>query len=316
MNGVCELVLYMDSSTEKISALNHNIPNAQEWPTKDLFMPHPPKFGLWRFHGRTDDIIVLSNSEKFFPVPMEIMISGHPLVSGALVIGQGRFQAALLIEPKSDDASDKAALVERIWPLVEKANFLVLGQGRITRSKIFVTSLNNPFRRAPKGTVVRNLTERAYEKETSELYSLDATEAKFESLPTLKSKFEFAEIENFVRCVISPAFSRIANASNDEDMFALGLDSLKTIEIVELLTAALWNYKKTLDLQWLSVRTIYSNPTIKQLALKLAKILDLGSSDIKDFNRVQSREQHAEIINTLVQKYTQDLITVQLCQLS
>lgn len=70
-DGVCELVHHMDPTTENVAALNHNMPEATEYATRDLFMPYSTKSGLWRFHGRVDDVIVLSNGEKFFPVPME-----------------------------------------------------------------------------------------------------------------------------------------------------------------------------------------------------------------------------------------------------
>ena len=45
-DGVCELVHHMGKSTEKIAALNHNFPDIAEYPTRDLFMPHPIKDGL------------------------------------------------------------------------------------------------------------------------------------------------------------------------------------------------------------------------------------------------------------------------------
>lgn len=66
-----ELVLLADPTTESSSALHHNYHGVKEWQTKDLFRPHPTKSGLWRFHGRKNDIIVLSNGEKLNSVPME-----------------------------------------------------------------------------------------------------------------------------------------------------------------------------------------------------------------------------------------------------
>lgn len=124
--GTFEMVLFADSSTEKTSALNHNLPGVREWRTKDLFQRHPDpaKSNLWKYYGRRDDIIVLSTVEKFNPVPMELLIEGHPLLVGALVIGQGRSRAALLVEPKAKDI-DGEMLIKEIWPLVEEANVQV-----------------------------------------------------------------------------------------------------------------------------------------------------------------------------------------------
>jgi long-subunit acyl-CoA synthetase (AMP-forming) len=60
-----------------------------------LFQRHQTKPTLWRHVGRKDDVIVLSNGEKFTPVDFEKLVEGHPRVRGALVVRKNRFQAAL-----------------------------------------------------------------------------------------------------------------------------------------------------------------------------------------------------------------------------
>lgn len=124
-----------------MAALNHNMPGVAKYATRDLFVPHPTKPNLWRFYGRTDDVVVLSNGEKFFPVPMETRLSGHASLSGALVFGPGQFQAGVLLEPK-EPVRETAAFIHELWPTVEDTNSLVLGQGRITRSRILVAERN------------------------------------------------------------------------------------------------------------------------------------------------------------------------------
>lgn len=71
-NGAFELVLYADNTTENISDLNHNLPGTAVYHTKDLFWPHPLKKDLWKYYARQDDIIILSNSAKFNPVPLKL----------------------------------------------------------------------------------------------------------------------------------------------------------------------------------------------------------------------------------------------------
>lgn len=44
-----------------------NFPDVSEWRTKDLFVKHPEKALLWRYVGGTNDLVVLSNGEKFNP---------------------------------------------------------------------------------------------------------------------------------------------------------------------------------------------------------------------------------------------------------
>ena len=109
--GAYELVLFADETTENMSALNHNLPGVREWRTKDLFKPHPTKPSLWQYYGRRDDIIVLSNGEKFNPVPMELKVQSHHLLAGALVVGLGRSEPALLVETKaSTEESERESL--------------------------------------------------------------------------------------------------------------------------------------------------------------------------------------------------------------
>lgn len=302
-DGACELVLHMDASTEKTAALNHNKPDIEIWPTRDLFLPHPTKQNLWRFHGRKDDIIVLSNAEKFSPVPMEIKLSGHPLLSGALVVGQGRFQPILLLEPKPE-LSNAKNLAEKIWPLVEEANLLVPGQGRITRSKLLIASDDKPFSRAAKGTIIRRLTEEAYKPEIDALYNSDTPNNFSESFPTLEATYEASAVERWVRSIVLLTFPVVANASNNDDMYALGLDSLKTLEIVESLKRSLQSHRRLSEIQWLSGKTLYSNPTIRKLASVLLGYLNSGQSSVLK-HVDESPESRSKRINDVVFRNTQ-----------
>ena len=160
--GTYEIVLFPHVH----SVLEHNLPGIKEWRTKDLFKQHPKKPNLWRYYGRRDDIIVMSTGYKFNPVPFELALQSHPLLSGALVIGQGRPDAALLVEPKEN--VDRDAVLNVIWPVVYVANKLVPRHGHISRNHIIVAE--KAFTRAGKGTVVRKLTENAFASEIEALY--------------------------------------------------------------------------------------------------------------------------------------------------
>lgn len=143
-----------EPALEKVRSLSANFPDVEIWHTKDLFKRHPTKPELWTFHGRVDDIVVLSNGEKFNPVPSEVHISVHPLVNGALVIGQGYPQPSLILEPK-DSSQTLETLVDAVWPAIDEANSQAPGQARITRDMILISHPSKAFVRSPKGTVVR-----------------------------------------------------------------------------------------------------------------------------------------------------------------
>ena len=297
-----ELVLFADASTERSSALNHNLPGTKEFRTKDLFKPHPTKPNLWRYYGRRDDIIVLSNSEKFNPVPMELLIQGNPLLAGAVIVGQGRLRAALLVEPKSDaHVHDLASLIEMIWPVVEEANLLAPGQGRILQSMIILASTDKPFTRAGKGMVVRKLTEQSYKSELDDLYSVDSGRTQ-RTVPILKPTFSRQSVESFVRSVITSCFPAAIGMSSDDDMFAHGLDSLKTAELVDLFKVSLREHSTSTDLSWISMKIIYQYPTIQYLSEAFY--------DFVNENKVPGRETstaRTERMDALVKVYTKDL---------
>ncbi|PQE12515.1 nrps-like enzyme protein [Rutstroemia sp. NJR-2017a BBW] len=298
--GAYEMVLFTDSSTESMSALNHNMPGVTEWRTKDLFMPHPTKKNLWRYFGRRDDIIVLSNSEKFNPVPMELHVQGHPLLAGALVVGMGRVRASLLLEPKPHVQGDeRKSLIETVWPRIEEANKLVPGHGRILQSNIIIA--DKPFLRAGKGTIVRKLTEQSFKEEIDALYSQTKLHVPAK-LPTLRATFEHEAVLQFVRSIVVSCFPAAANASNSEDLFSHGLDSLKITELVAVLKAGIAEHSSSSDVSWITPEIIYLHPTINQLTIIVSDFLNSGKvpSGSNDVARISN-------MKNIVETYTRDL---------
>ncbi|GLA21562.1 putative NRPS-like protein biosynthetic cluster [Aspergillus niger] len=152
----------------------HTYPELQSYHTKDVFMPSPTNCNLWRYYGRIDDVIVLSNSEKFNPITMEKVVEGHPLVHSAIIAGQGQFQASLLVEPdwnKWDEGQSARELIEAIWPIVQQANKIGPAHGRILKSKIAVASQKKPFKKTAKGSTQRHHVYRDYAEDIAALYS-------------------------------------------------------------------------------------------------------------------------------------------------
>ena len=309
--GAFELVLFADADTEDMSALNHNLPGIREWRTKDLFKrhPNPQKPDLWSYYGRRDDIVVLSNSEKFNPVPMELIIQGHPMLAGALVIGQGRHQAALLVEPKAH-MTGKETLLNEIWPQIEQANAIAPAQGRIVRSKMLVASPEKPFARAGKGTIVRKLTEKTYASEIQTLYSQKADKARISSsqMPTLRPSFPLQSVSGFVREAVVLALPSAAAVSESDDIFAHGLDSLKCIDLCKILKTGLQEISESHDPSWITAQIIYEHPSIEKLSTILHEFLNTGKLPK---GRSEHNNRGAEI-QAMVEKYTGSLPSHQL----
>ncbi len=148
-------------------------PHLTEYPTKDLFAPHPSEPDLWTHKGRIDDRIVFKPGYMCNPIAMEQQVSHHPEVRAALMAGTGRFQPALMVELASGQTlctEAKRGLVEQIWPIVQKANQAYKLGARISKSHILVLDREQPLNYSGKGTVRRLPTLRLYENILNDFY--------------------------------------------------------------------------------------------------------------------------------------------------
>jgi hypothetical protein len=102
-DGVFELVIVNNEQTNKYQGIFEVFPNLKEYRTKDLYSPHPTVPGWWKYRGRADDLIILSNGEKINPIPVENTIRSNPLVKAALAVGEYRFNPSLLIEMENEN---------------------------------------------------------------------------------------------------------------------------------------------------------------------------------------------------------------------
>jgi hypothetical protein len=60
---------------------------------------------------------------------------------------------------------DPADLVDQLWPVIEEANAGNPGQGQVWKSKVDIAKKDKPFKRTPKGIIVR--------RKTTELYAVE-----------------------------------------------------------------------------------------------------------------------------------------------
>lgn len=290
--GLYEMVIRPKDT--RYQAVFHTFPGLEEWRTKDLFQAHPTVPNLWKYSGRRDDVIVLSNGEKFTPVSTEKLLESHPLLKGALVVGEGRFQAGLLLEPdtKSDAAKDPSRLIESVWPLVEKANKEAPAHARIFQSKIAVAKADKPFHRAAKGSVIRRATLTQYEREIDDLYADDVNEC------TSSSDFD-GNLKGRLREVfrrVLPAFEE--GTPDDKDVFDLGIDSLDVLALASSLSKS-FNAAGKANVA-VSARTIYDHPSVEKLANHLES--ELKSSNKRSEITLSREGKLAEIVGKHVRE--------------
>ncbi|KAF2165379.1 hypothetical protein M409DRAFT_24229 [Zasmidium cellare ATCC 36951] len=161
--------LVRNSDERTIQPVFHLFPELMEYRTKDLFSPHPTDPGLWLYRGRADDMINAASGLMSNPIKSEQHISRRPDVAAALMVGSGRYQMLLLVEP-ADDTVSREEFVERIWPAVGEANEMYPEDCRIARSHVLVTDPEVPLRRAGKGTVQRAPSLDLYKERIDRFY--------------------------------------------------------------------------------------------------------------------------------------------------
>lgn len=258
----------------------------EEYRTKDLFEPHPTIPELWRWRARADDIITFLNGEKTNPISMEQHImASNPELSGALVIGAQRFQAALLLEPASERAlstSDQAALIERVWPSVEEANRSAPAHARVEKSFILIVPADRRLIRAGKGTFIRGPSISQYSDEIEKLYEqADMVPQQHDALDTAVPLLGLGGVTRLIRQEVRVVMGW-PDVDDAEGFFDRGMDSLQALQLTRALRTSVHRPDVALS-------TVYQNPTISELAA-----IVLGQTQ---------QHQDKEIMESLLETY-------------
>ncbi|CAI6336212.1 unnamed protein product [Periconia digitata] len=192
--------------------------------TKDLFEPHPTIPGAWKYIARLDDTLVLVNGEKFNPVVMEGTIRSHKAVMETVVFGAGRPYLGVLVVPATPDASEEE-VVNQIYPVIQELNRSSEAYARISRDMIKVLPLNCDFPRTDKGSIIRQAFYKTFRGVIDNAYDQAAI-----SSGDLKS-LSINELLDFIRDVLISLMPEAKDVSPDDDFFALGVDSLQSLQM-------------------------------------------------------------------------------------
>ncbi|KAL8696958.1 MAG: hypothetical protein Q9224_002531 [Gallowayella concinna] len=293
-DGLSELFIVRDPALDPFQAVFSTFPNLQEYGMKDTYEPHPVKPDLWRFTGRSDDVVVFSTGETFNPLVMEGIITSHPAVKSALVAGHGKFQAALLVEPNSTEPVSAGALIDEIWPTVQKANQQCASQGSIAKELILVTAAGKPMLRASKGTVQRKSTLQLYSTELEVLYTADASLDLDERLSQLDLDKHEQAVEVLVTLISRQL--NIDHLDEQQNLFQIGMDSLQVLSLTKQINRLLRTSGRSI-----TTATIFANATVMKLAEALATpSLQNGNSR----GHLSDPMQRYKELDVLLERYT------------
>ncbi|KAL8670081.1 MAG: hypothetical protein Q9168_005366 [Polycauliona sp. 1 TL-2023] len=296
-DGLAELVIVRDETLSHFQAVFSSFPDLQEYPMKDTYERHPTKPDLWRFTGRTDDIIVFSNGEKFNPLVMEGMIMDHPAVKSALVIGQARFQTALLVEPAATAITSAGSFIDEIWPTIQKSNRLCATQGSIAKEFILVTSPDKPMLRASKGTVQRKSTLQLYATELDILYSTDGSSIT-DGLGLHLDFDNRAQLTATLRTLVSDSLNQ-EHVDDHQDLMQLGLNSLQALSLTKRINNLLQKHEKSI-----TTATIFASASVANLAEALEK---LGLDNDQPNGGLSEVSKQYKQMDMLLERYTPHL---------
>lgn len=269
----------------------------------DVYSKHPSKLDLWLYEGRSDDVIVFSNGEKFNPNDMEATLRSCPGVSGALVVGQGRFEAAALLELKanmSDTDGARKEVLQNLSPYVARANERAPAYAKLDFDHFFFTTAGKPMLKTDKGTVKRRATNQAYENEIDRLYAdVAGFEGSSNAVQLNPRDLETSKI------AIHNTLSKMEGLQNitfEQDLFAAGMDSLQVMNLVRQLRSSFRDYNGGSLAHLISPRTIYSNPNVLKIAVAVKYLSDHGeaASEGLEKERIGKMEE-------MLAKYSHDL---------
>lgn len=193
--------------------------------TADLFMPHPDIERAWKYHSRADSQLTLITGKKFDPAPLESAIAASPLLSDALIFGNGKpFPGVLLFRSKESADMSDTQLIESISPMIRKLNSESQDHARIPlRMLKAMPSKEDNLEKSSKGTILRNKAEERYADDIERVYSgsgaVSAGDVSDQDVP----KFLLETVESIV--------AKPTKLKEETDLFAYGVDSVACMQI-------------------------------------------------------------------------------------
>ncbi|KAL3417973.1 thioester reductase domain-containing protein [Phlyctema vagabunda] len=318
MDGLYELFIVRDAKLDLYQGIFSTFPEIQEYSMNDIYSKHPDpaKPFLYKWRGRADDVIVLSNGEKLAPALMEASLRTSDLVKGAMVVGHGEFQPAALVdlgEAPPATSAERHALIKQLLPAINEANKHAPAHGQLDALHILFVDPERPVHYLGQGKIQRRITFGKYERDFKKLYAAaDNFDEEDEGEAT--PKVDFSDREN-IRSWLGELAAEVAalpDLKGEESFFEAGMDSLHVIRFVrELKIQAKLVGGESLKPATISAAIIYSHPSLDQLATFLFKKADLGPKGIDSAYQSDAEDEDAGVstkeMEALLDKYVQTL---------
>ncbi|KAJ9108879.1 hypothetical protein QFC21_000199 [Naganishia friedmannii] len=236
-----------------------------DYATGDLYERHSEKPNVWRYAGRGDDVVVLSNGEKLSPSPIEAVFRSSADIKDALVVGVNKTQIGCLIFPRAGDSLDK--IQAELETLIQSANRQSPSHAQLGKEMCTVISSEKRASALPKsskGTIQRGLAYDEFKPEIDRLFQ-QAEGGEVES--GKKLQLDELALRNWLKGRVDELIGSAKRSDDDEelqtdtDLFSWGVDSVKA---ARLRSAILQN----IDLggNFLPLNVVFENSSVTQLA--------------------------------------------------
>lgn len=301
--GLYEQIIIRHSSTDPFHWSFYTFPDHSELSMNDLYSKHPSKPDLWLYEGRSDDVIVFFNGEKLTPNDIEATLRSCRGIQSVLVVGQGKFRAAALLELKEsvlETGEARKKVLDSISPYVTKANESAPAYAKLDLDYILFTKWGKPMLRTDKGTVKRRATNQLYREEIDRFY-VDV-EGFGDSSDTIQLDLKDQDALRTAMHKILTGMDGLQDITSEQDFFAAGMDSLQVMNLVRQLRSSLKDHDGGAVARLISSRTIYSNPTIPKLAIAVQSLADHGEVTSKGFEKERIGK-----MEELLDKYSHNL---------
>ena len=193
--------------------------------SKDIFMPHKSIQNAWKYLGRLDDRVTLTNGEKVLPLPIEGIIRQHAMVREAVVFGTGRAIPGLLLfrSQAAYDLGDKE-FIDLIWPTIDAANRVAEEFSQIGSDMIVPMLFDVSIPSIDKGSIIRVQVYNVFEKEIEQAY------VRIEDSQEGTIMIDGTGLEMYLlkmgQQILGPKLS-----DPKDDLFALDMNSLQAVQM-------------------------------------------------------------------------------------
>ncbi|GJE91273.1 hypothetical protein PsYK624_074220 [Phanerochaete sordida] len=291
-----ELVVDKQWSTRVVS----NRPDGS-FASGDLYAKHPTKPNTWRYHGRTDDIIVLMTGKKASANPLETALRACPAISEAIVFGAERPALGVLIVPASP-AVTRTEILER----VRIVNNTSASYACIPEQLVVILTAEDARKipKTSKGSVVRPTALHVFAALIKEAYRrLESGDVTAEEI--VYGAFDEGEaMKDYIRSAVARARRQNPHAgdhqrtgpTDDVDLFNAGLDSVQAILVRSDLQKLVANCGVSL-----ASNVVFEHPSITRLA---SHILEIRAGNVSTPSHESNEQFQHQVMRKLLKLYT------------